>query len=225
MTEGIIKGKNLRIFVDGLPIYHATECSFSSTMSTEKIATKDTDGKKIVASNYEWNLSSKGLVAMDVPNTHNSPRSLIELHKAGTPVAIQFRTSTGGDFVISGNAIIVSAQIGSATENSASFDCSFDGDGDFTIEDWNGENVPIITSAATVDGQSGVAFNYATVASNSPTSYALVGQLPAGLSFNTSTGAITGTPTGSANVRFVKIQAINGSGTGEQMLEINIAAA
>jgi hypothetical protein len=55
---------------------------------------------------------------------------------------------------------------------------------------------PAITSAASASGQVGVAFTYQTVATPGPiTSYAHTGTLPAGLSFNSATGAISGSPT------------------------------
>jgi len=52
---------------------------------------------------------------------------------------------------------------------------------------------PVITSATTASGQVGVAFTYQITASNNPTSFSAT-SLPAGLSVNASTGAISGTP-------------------------------
>ena len=53
---------------------------------------------------------------------------------------------------------------------------------------------PIITTASPT-GTVGSAFSYTILASNTPTSYALsIGSLPTGLTLNTTTGAITGTP-------------------------------
>ena len=53
---------------------------------------------------------------------------------------------------------------------------------------------PVITSATSASGTVGSAFSYQIVATNSPTSYSATG-LPAGLSVNTATGLISGTPT------------------------------
>ncbi|RZJ33723.1 MAG: hypothetical protein EOO51_12590 [Flavobacterium sp.] len=224
MTDGIIKGKDLRIFANGLPIYHATECNFQSDMGIEAIATKDTEGEDGVTSNYKWNLSSKSLVA-NAPETHQSSKSLIQYHKEGAVLGIQFRTEEIGDFVISGNAWIKSVAIGASVEGSSTFDAGFQGKGGYTVDDYNGAGVPIITSAATASGAIGVPFTYNTIATNSPTSYAFIGQLPAGLTLNTTTGVISGTPTGSANVKIVKIQAINGTGTAEKIVEVTINPA
>jgi hypothetical protein len=51
-----------------------------------------------------------------------------------------------------------------------------------------------ITSATTISGPSGSAFSYTLTADSSPVTYDLTG-LPAGLSFNSTTGVISGTPT------------------------------
>ena len=52
---------------------------------------------------------------------------------------------------------------------------------------------PVITSATSASGIAGSAFSYQITASNSPTSYGATG-LPPGLTVNTSTGLISGTP-------------------------------
>jgi len=54
-------------------------------------------------------------------------------------------------------------------------------------------NFSAITSATTVAATAGSPFSYALTASNSPSSYNLTG-LPSGLSINSTTGAVTGTP-------------------------------
>jgi hypothetical protein len=84
--------------------------------------------------------------------------------------------------------------------------------------------VPMVSSAPTATGTVGSAFTYTIAASNSPTSFSVVGTLPAGLSLNSTTGVISGTPTaaGSSNLM---IGAMNSSGTGTEALAISIAAA
>jgi len=71
---------------------------------------------------------------------------------------------------------------------------------------------PVVTPASPT-GSYNVAFNYSIIASNSPTSYAISsGTLPTGLSLNTTSGLISGTPTqvGTFNVDFT---ATNAGGT------------
>src|SRR5438874_5611346 len=80
---------------------------------------------------------------------------------------------------------------------------------------------PLITSALTATGQAGVAFSYQIQANNSPTSFNVTGLLPAGLSVNTSTGLISGTPT-TAGTYTVTISATNAGGTGSATLTLTI---
>lgn len=82
---------------------------------------------------------------------------------------------------------------------------------------------PRITSALNVGGRAGTAFSYQITATESPTSYAS-DQLPAGLSLNSTTGVISGTPT-SAGTASVQIRAANAAGLGQaSTLTIEIAA-
>jgi uncharacterized protein YhjY with autotransporter beta-barrel domain len=82
-------------------------------------------------------------------------------------------------------------------------------------------SAPTVTSAGTANGATGVAFNYAITASSAPTSYNATG-LPAGLSVNTSTGVISGTPTANGTTA-ATISATNATGTGTKSLTINIS--
>ena len=78
---------------------------------------------------------------------------------------------------------------------------------------------PVISSLVTASGQKGTAFSYTITASGSPTSYSTT-PLPAGLNVNTSTGAITGTPT-VGGAFSVTISATNAGGTGSATLTLN----
>jgi hypothetical protein len=82
-------------------------------------------------------------------------------------------------------------------------------------------SAPVISSSLAQSGTVGSSFNYQITASGSPTSYGAV-VLPAGLTLNTSTGAITGTPT-AAGTSNVSISATNGSGTGTATLVITVS--
>jgi hypothetical protein len=81
---------------------------------------------------------------------------------------------------------------------------------------------PVITSATVASVTVGSAFTYQIAATNTPTSYGATG-LPAGLSVNTGTGLISGTP-GAAGTSTVALSATNAAGTGTATLTLTIAA-
>lgn len=80
---------------------------------------------------------------------------------------------------------------------------------------------PAITSAATAVAFTGVPFSYFITATNTPTLFGAVGT-PPGLSLDTATGEISGTPTDEINYN-VNLSASNACGTGTMDLAIVIA--
>jgi len=82
---------------------------------------------------------------------------------------------------------------------------------------------PAITSATIASGTVGTAFSYQITATNSPTVYGATG-LPAGLSVNTTSGLIFGTPT-AAGIFTVSLSAINAVGTGTATLTLTVQPA
>jgi hypothetical protein len=88
---------------------------------------------------------------------------------------------------------------------------------------WLTDTAPVITSAGTASGTVNQSFSYQITASNSPTSYGASG-LPAGVTVNTSTGLISGTPTASGTFS-VTVNAANAGGTGSKTVTITIAAS
>ncbi|CAM8652269.1 GAG_Lyase domain containing protein [Candidatus Methylacidiphilaceae bacterium] len=83
---------------------------------------------------------------------------------------------------------------------------------------------PIITSPTTASGQAGFAFAYSTMSSELAESYLCDGTLPTGLSFNTSSGIISGSPNQSGTFP-VTIYASNSAGTGSLDITLNISPA
>ncbi len=84
-------------------------------------------------------------------------------------------------------------------------------------------SAPVISSAAAASGTVGVPFAYQIQASNSPTSFSVIG-LPPGLSVNKSSGAITGTPT-QAGVSDAAMYAVNSASSTVTTLAITISAS
>lgn len=83
-----------------------------------------------------------------------------------------------------------------------------------------GSGAPEIVSVTTATGTLGSSFSYQILASNSPVTY-IATDLPAGLTVNTSSGLISGTPTETGLFR-VRIAAMNGAGEGDAVLILSI---
>ena len=79
---------------------------------------------------------------------------------------------------------------------------------------------PDLEPSTTASGNATQAFTFNVTASDFPTSYAATG-LPPGLTINTTTGVISGTPT-TPGVYNVMLTATNGSGSTPQTLTITI---
>jgi hypothetical protein len=138
----------------------------------------------------------------------NNPTSY---NATGLPTGLSVNTSTG---VISGTPTTAGTYTVTISATNAG------GTGSATLTLTIKPAPPVITSALTASGQVGVAFSYTITATNSPTSYNATG-LPTGLSVNTSTGVISGTPT-TAGTYSASISATNSGGTGSAPLTITI---
>jgi PKD repeat protein len=84
----------------------------------------------------------------------------------------------------------------------------------------NGERGAAITSPTTASGTVGTAFSYQITATNSPSSYGATG-FPAGLTVNSRTGLLSGTPT-AAGISSVALSATTRSGTAKATLTLTI---
>lgn len=90
------------------------------------------------------------------------------------------------------------------------------------VEQINIQAIPTVTSAGQVSGGSGAAFSFAVTASPSPTFFWASG-LPPGLSINSTSGLISGTPTGTGTYN-VTLTVGNSSGSSTSSLVITIGA-
>jgi hypothetical protein len=140
----------------------------------------------------------------------NSPTSYAA---TGLPTGLSVNTGTGA---ISGTPTAAGTSTVTLSATNAT------GTGSATLTLTVAVGAPAITSATTASGTAGTAFSYQITATNSPTSYAATG-LPTGLSVNTSTGAISGTPT-AAGTSTVTLSATNSTGMGSATLTLTISA-
>jgi len=135
----------------------------------------------------------------------------------GLPLGLSFSTSTG---VISGTPLLVSAMTTyTITATNAG------GSGSTTVNlkvDLLGPSIVYSPSSNTFVVNSAISTWTPTVVTGTPTSYSISPGLPAGLSFNTSTGAITGTPTATSPNTIYTVTASNAGGSSTTTIHITI---
>jgi uncharacterized repeat protein (TIGR03803 family) len=115
-------------------------------------------------------------------NASNSPTAY---NATGLPAGLSVNTATG---LISGTATATGTTSVTISATNAG------GTGSATLTILMLLPPPVITSALSATGTTGVTFSYQIAATNSPTSFGATG-LPAGLSVNPATGLISGTAT------------------------------
>lgn len=133
MAGNTYAGKNLRIRVDGKTIFHATECTFTTSRNMESIASKDTNGEQVTPGNYTWGVSTNFLVA-NIPTastTQVGTKEVLDIYQNGSEVEVQFSTNIVGDVIITGQSFIEGMNMSAGTNGVATGDCSFKGNGDF----------------------------------------------------------------------------------------------
>ena len=140
----------------------------------------------------------------------NSPTSY---GAANLPTGLSVNTSTG---VISGTPTTPS------TTTIVLYASNEVGTGIQTLTLTVKPRIPVITSAATATAAVGQTFTYNIIASNVPTSYGAA-NLPTGLSVNTSTGVISGTPT-TLGTYTITVSARNAGGEGNQTLTLTVTS-
>jgi hypothetical protein len=127
-------------------------------------------------------------------------------------------TPNGQSALYTAPAVITSQQVVTIMATSAA-DSTKSGSAAITLMP-PGAVVPVITSPSTASGTVGSAFSYQITAINNPISYGATG-LPTGLSVNTATGLISGTPTAPGTTP-VPLSATNAAGTGTATLTVTI---
>lgn len=194
----------------------------SGLMLRESLAT---NSKYVSVNLHEWGMSSSasGQTANTV-YSHNRPRGAwwLKLERVGNRV-FTYHSHDGVHWT--NNALYITPfatnYIGFYTmsnNNSALNTATFT---NVSINNTSAEGAPVISSATSANATVGSEVSYAISASDNPTVYRASG-LPAGLSVDSLSGIISGTPT-VAGKYIVTIEAVNASGTGEASLVITVA--
>jgi endoglucanase Acf2 len=162
----------------------------------------------VITSSGTWN------VVVGVSDTYqitatNNPTSF---SVTGLPAGFSVNTTTG---LITGSPLSV------GTTNVTLGATNSGGTGQKTLTIIVSQPAPVITSPTSATGSVGASFAYQITATNSPTSYGVTGTLPAGVTLNTSTGLISGTPSATFSGN-VTITASNATGPGSATLAISI---
>ncbi len=162
--------------------------------------------------------TASGVVGQSFSYTIAGTNSPTSFAASGLPAGLSLNTSTGA---ITGT----STQNGSFTVSIAATNSSGTGTGSVTVQFVPAPiATPVISSSTSASGTVGQPFTYTITASNSPTSFAAT-NLPTGLSLNTSSGVISGTPTAAGTFSIV-IAAANGGGSGSsRTLALTVASA
>ena len=161
--------------------------------------------------------SASGTVGTAFSYTISASNTPTSFNATGLPAGLSVNTSTG---VISGTPSTA------ATSNISLSAANAGGTGTATLAltiNAAKPPAPVIYSATSASGTVGTAFSYTISASNTPTSFNATG-LPSGLSVNTSTGVISGTPS-TAATSSISLSAANAGGTGTATLALTINAA
>jgi hypothetical protein len=193
-----------------------TNLAGSVTSNGAKVTVSASAGAKPALSSAT---SASGTVGQSFSYTATFSGSPTSLSASGVPAGLSFNTSSG---VLSGTPTAA----GSYTVVFTATNAAGSGTGNLvlTIAASGGTgSKPALTSGATATATVGQAFSYTATFSGSPTSLSATG-LPAGLSFNATTGSLSGTPTSSGSYS-VTLSAVNAAGTGTGTLSLTVSAA
>ena len=121
----VVKGQNLRVFINGVVIAAAQQCDLSIRLNVKQVTTKDDtdDFATNVALLLSWEVRANGVVTIDPDR--NDPVTLMD--RIGKTVQVELATasgeknSTAGDQLLSGEAIISDVQIQATNDEESAY--------------------------------------------------------------------------------------------------------
>jgi len=132
-TTGIINGKDLLLYVDGVAITHSTSCSISASGATIPATTKDSSGwADSLAGTRSWSVSSDQMLALDATLGIEEIFAIFADTVQRT-VTAKFATSDATDRFFSGSARITDISVSADNEAAGTFSVSLEGTGALTL--------------------------------------------------------------------------------------------
>jgi hypothetical protein len=213
-TRSIFDGNVIEDQTSGNPGSYAATGSATSGWTMHMVALKPASSLLVEAPAITSATSASGTVGSAFS---------YQITATNTPVSYGATGLAAGLTINSGTGLITGTPTTAGTSTATLSATNSAGTGNATLTLTIAAPVPGITSATTASATVGSAFSYQITASNTPSSYGAT-SLPAGLTVNTSSGLISGTPT-AAGTSTVTLSATNGAGTGSATLTLTIAAA
>jgi hypothetical protein len=209
-TSGVISGTPSVIANGTVLVVRATNASGNRTGNVTISISKGSQTISGVTTMLSKEVGS-AVYSLNATVSSNLALSYASSNTSVATVAANGTVTVGG----AGTTILTVSQSGDANYNAATSVTQ-------TLTVTQSVAAPVVTSA-TINGTVGILLSANITATNSPTTYALAsGSWPVGLSLNSTTGVISGTPTAAGNGS-VTVAAINGGGNGTGTLTINVS--
>lgn len=125
-TSGIVNGTDLRIYMGGVAIGHATTCSLDMTRETRETLTKDAPGGGWATAEVgrkSATLSTDGMFSYDTSNKKFS--DLFTAFDNGTLLLLRFTTDETGDTYWQGSGYITSLNLSAPVEDNTTYSATF----------------------------------------------------------------------------------------------------
>ena len=125
-TSGIVNGTDLRIYMSGVAIGHATTCSLDMTRETRETLTKDAPGGGWATAEVgrkSATLSTDGMFSYDTSNKKFS--DLFTAFDNGTLLLLRFTTDENGDTYWQGSGYITSLNLSAPVEDNTTYSATF----------------------------------------------------------------------------------------------------
>lgn len=132
-TSGIVNGTDLRIYMGGVAIGHATACSLDLTRETRETLTKDAPGGGWATAEVgrkSATLSTDGMFSYDTTNKKFS--DLFTAFDNGTLLLLRFTTDETSDTYWEGSGYITSLNLSAPVEDNTTYSATFTVNGAIT---------------------------------------------------------------------------------------------